>query len=57
LIYALMDESLQKNNQDPVRFAAAASCLCHSIHGDFNYTTREEVLALMGGKTSGRIVR
>jgi 2-dehydro-3-deoxygluconokinase len=57
LIYAMMDESLGRNGSDTVAFAAAASCLCHSIYGDFNYTSREEVLALMGGKTSGRIVR
>jgi 2-dehydro-3-deoxygluconokinase len=57
LIYAMMDESLGRSDGDAVSFAAAASCLCHSIYGDFNYTSREEVVALMGGRTSGRIVR
>jgi len=57
LIYALTDEVLRKSDADVVAFAAAASCLCHSIDGDFNFTSREEVLALMGGKTSGRINR
>jgi 2-dehydro-3-deoxygluconokinase len=38
-------------------FAAAASCLKHSIKGDFNYATRGEVEALMGGSESGRVVR
>jgi 2-dehydro-3-deoxygluconokinase len=57
LIYAMMDESLRRRDADAVSFAAAASCLCHSIHGDFNCTSREEVIALMGGKTSGRIIR
>jgi len=57
LIFALNDESLNKNDEDVAAFAAAASCLCHSIHGDFNFSSREEVLALAGGKTSGRIVR
>jgi 2-dehydro-3-deoxygluconokinase len=40
-----------------VEFAAAASCLKHSIHGDLNLVSREEVLALMGGEASGRIQR
>ena len=54
LIYALMDDSLK---DDALDFAAAASCLCHSILGDFNFSSRAEVLALMKGSTSGRIVR
>lgn len=57
LILALMDETLGQTDADVVAFAAAASCLCHSIMGDFNFTSKEEVLALMGGKTSGRINR
>ena len=56
LIFAFNDDSL-KQDEDAVAFAAAASCLCHSIKGDFNFSSREEVLALMGGKSSGRIVR
>ncbi|MDR2184193.1 MAG: sugar kinase [Treponema sp.] len=55
LIYAL--NGGEYDDGDALAFAAAASCLCHSIHGDFNYANREEVLALMEGKTSGRIVR
>jgi 2-dehydro-3-deoxygluconokinase len=57
LIYAMMDESLGRDDAAAVSFAAAASCLCHSVYGDFNYASREEVIALMEGKTSGRIVR
>jgi len=57
LIYALNDGELGKQNETAVGFAAAASCLCHSIRGDFNFSGREEVIALMKGKTSGRIVR
>lgn len=57
LILALTDPGLGGSDADAVAFAAAASCLCHSIHGDFNFSTREEVLALTKGKTSGRIVR
>ncbi|MDR2020077.1 MAG: sugar kinase [Treponema sp.] len=56
LIYALNGEEFHDDGE-ALAFAAAASCLCHSIYGDFNYTNREEVLALMKGKTSGRIVR
>lgn len=40
-----------------LRFAVAASCLKHSIQGDFNYTSRDEVLALMKGNASGRVQR
>ncbi len=38
-------------------FAVAASCLAHSIEGDFNYSSREEVDALVAGSGSGRVVR
>jgi 2-dehydro-3-deoxygluconokinase len=54
LIYALMSGM---NGQEAVEFAAAASCLKHSIHGDFNLVSKEEVLELMGGGGSGRIQR
>jgi len=57
MIYALCDDTLKQRNEDVVAFAAAASCLCHSIYGDLNFSSREEIIALMGGKTSGRIVR
>jgi 2-dehydro-3-deoxygluconokinase len=45
------------NPDDAIRFAVAASCLKHSVHGDFNYVTEEEVLSLMGGDASGRVQR
>jgi 2-dehydro-3-deoxygluconokinase len=35
----------------------AASCLKHSIMGDFNRFTREEVEALIKGGGSGRVQR
>ena len=57
LIYALNDKELGKQNETALGFAAAASCLCHSIKGDLNFSSREEVLSLMKGSTSGRIVR
>ncbi|MDR1363794.1 MAG: sugar kinase [Spirochaetaceae bacterium] len=57
LIYASLDDELGANDARIAAFAAAASCLCHSVYGDFNYSTKSEVLTLMNGGTSGRIVR
>jgi 2-dehydro-3-deoxygluconokinase len=56
LVFALNTPELSAS-QDAIRFAVAASCLCHSINGDFNYSSRSEVEALMGGSGSGRVVR
>ena len=56
LIYALHSEKYS----DPataIRFAAAASCLKHTIEGDYNLVSEKEVAALMGGSGSGRVVR
>jgi 2-dehydro-3-deoxygluconokinase len=57
LIYASLDAELGANDARVAAFAAAASCLCHSVYGDFNYSSKSEVLTLMNGGTSGRIVR
>jgi 2-dehydro-3-deoxygluconokinase len=57
LIYGFLDEKLSASDQDVLNFAVAASCLNHSIYGDFNYSTKEEVLALMKGDASGRVKR
>jgi 2-dehydro-3-deoxygluconokinase len=56
LIFALTTPELS-DLQTAVKYAVAASCLKHSIKGDFNYATRSEVEALMGGSASGRVVR
>ncbi len=56
LIFALTTEEL-KEASVAIKYAVAASCLKHSIKGDFNYSTREEVERLMGGSGSGRVVR
>ena len=56
LIFALTTPDLNAP-QAAVNFAVAASCLKHSIKGDFNFSTRNEVEALMGGSASGRVVR
>lgn len=42
---------------DALGFAVAASCLCHSIEGDFNYSSFDEVMALKNGSTTGRVKR
>jgi 2-dehydro-3-deoxygluconokinase len=57
LIYALLDPEFNGNDRDVISFAASASCLCHSIYGDFNYSTKNEIAALMRGSANGRIVR
>jgi 2-dehydro-3-deoxygluconokinase len=43
--------------QDGLEFAAAASCLKHSIEGDFNFVSVDEVKKLAGGNASGRVQR
>lgn len=40
-----------------VSFATAAGCLAHSIEGDFNYVSRDEIESLMQGDASGRVKR
>ena len=48
------------NNFDPqktVEFANAASCLKHSVEGDFNMVSVDEVKKLAGGDASGRVQR
>ncbi len=54
LIYGLMN---YKDPKDALNFAVAASCLKHSISGDFNRVTVSEVTKLMGGDASGRVQR
>ena len=43
--------------QKAIDFAAAASCLKHSIEGDFNHISVEEVQKLAEGDGSGRVQR
>jgi 2-dehydro-3-deoxygluconokinase len=56
LIFALNTPELSAPDK-AIAFAVAASCLCHSIVGDVNFTSRAEVEALMKGSGSGRVVR
>ena len=54
LIYALLNGY---NTQKAVEFAVAASALKHSIEGDYNFATLDEVKKLAGGDGSGRVQR
>jgi len=55
LIYGLL--KYPENDQNALNFAVAASCLKHTIKGDANLATVEEVEKLMGGDASGRVAR
>lgn len=44
-------------DEDALNYAVAASCLKHSIGGDVNLATADEVKNLMGGDASGRVQR
>lgn len=53
LIYGLTNF----DKQGAIEFAAAASCLKHTIEGDFNLVSVDEVQKLAGGDGSGRVAR
>ncbi len=55
LIYGLIN--YPEDDQNALNFAVAASCLKHTIVGDANLVTIEEVKKLMSGDTSGRVAR
>ena len=54
LIYSLLNGY---EPQKSIEFAVAASCLKHSIEGDYNMVTVDEVEKLAGGDASGRVQR
>jgi len=54
LIYGL---NAYDDPEQSLAFAVAASCLKHSISGDFNRVSVPEVEKLMGGDASGRVQR
>ena len=54
LIYSLLEDY---DCQSAIEFAVAASCLKHSIEGDYNMVTVDEVKKLAGGDASGRVQR
>ena len=55
LIYGLL--TYTGDDQKALNFAVAASCLKHTIHGDYNRVTVHEVEKLMKGDASGRVSR
>jgi 2-dehydro-3-deoxygluconokinase len=55
LIYGLI--TYPQDDQRALDFAVAASCLKHTIYGDFNLVTVKEVESLMKGDGSGRVIR
>ncbi|MEN8905725.1 MAG: sugar kinase [Clostridiales bacterium] len=54
LIYGILNGFSDK---DTIEYAAAASCLKHSIEGDYNQVSVDEVKALMAGDSTGRVKR
>lgn len=54
LIYGLLSFD---DDQKALDFAVAASCLKHTIKGDYNQVSKEEVFSLMNGNESGRVKR
>lgn len=54
LIYACLSDY---KPQEMIEYAVAASCLKHSIEGDFNLVSTDEVKKLAGGDASGRVQR
>ena len=54
LIYSMMNGFTA---QAAIEFAIAASCLKHSIEGDYNLVSVDEVMNLAGGDASGRVQR
>ncbi len=59
LVFGLTEwpEATKDAESKALEYAVAASCLKHSIPGDFNLVTRSEVEGLMGGDSSGRVKR
>jgi 2-dehydro-3-deoxygluconokinase len=54
LIYSMLNNY---GPQEAIEFAVAASCLKHTVEGDFNHATVAEVKVLAGGDGSGRVQR
>lgn len=55
LIYGLI--TYPNDDQRALDFAVAASCLKHTVYGDFNLVSVAEVEQLMKGDGSGRVIR
>ena len=55
LIYGMLN--FKEDSQKVIEFAVGASCLKHSIEGDYNMVSVDEVLKLIEGDGSGRVQR
>lgn len=55
LLYGLLNERF--NEQQALGFAVASCCLKHTIKGDLNRVTIDEVWNFINGDTSGRVIR
>lgn len=55
LIYGML--TWPNDDKKALNFAVAASCMKHTIYGDFNRVSVDEVQKLMSGDASGRFVR
>jgi 2-dehydro-3-deoxygluconokinase len=55
LIYGLL--TYKDDHKKALNFAVAASCLKHTVYGDYNQVSVDEVEKLMGGDASGRVAR
>lgn len=54
IIYGELNKMTAQNQLD---FAVAAGCLKHTIEGDFNMVSADEVMALAAGQAGGRVQR
>lgn len=61
LIYGLIKKNQKddnfKTNQQVIEFASAAGCLKHTVEGDFNQVSVDEVLRLVYSEGTGRVSR
>ncbi len=55
LIYGLV--TWPQSYQETLEYAVAASCLKHSIPGDINLSSVNDITALMNGASGGRVIR
>lgn len=55
LIYGLLN--LKRDEQKALNMAVAACCLKHTISGDYNLATQEEIEKLVSGDSSGKVIR
>ncbi len=55
LIYGLLN--LKRDEQKALNMAVAACCLKHTISGDYNLATLEEIEKLVSGDSSGKVIR